>query len=476
MTLSRPVPPVLLSLLLAGPAAAQGLFEEAVNESKAGQKEEPAAEADGKPAGLTASLGGLGFELNGHLRGALYLGKVPDTNATETKAGYGEAGLKLRARKGAWGDAFAELRFRAGYEGGSTDYVFDLREAYVNAYLGPVDLRLGHQIIIWGRADGVNPTNNLTPRDMRLRSPAEDDQRLANLALRAHLNLDPVRWEVVWVPFFRPSLLPFDLDGAGSPLAGELPASLQLQLDPPLYPDANIRNGNVATRVHLLLPVVEGSVSYKLGTSTLPGVRLMRNPPDIVVALATYRHQVVGADFSTALGGFGLRGELAYHAPFDHETREHVPNPELQYVLGLDRELPGDLSIIAQYSGKTVLDWQEVDEEVKDKAFKDPLRFLALTELEPKNRMIAGQLEQVQHSATLRASWTALQEALKLEVLGIFNFTTEEVMLRPRASYDLTDALTVTAGAELYLGPDGTLFGTIQTVYSAGYAELRASF
>ena len=81
--------------------------------------------------------------------------------------------------------------------------------------------------------------------------------------------------------------------------------------------------------------------------------------------------------------------------------------------------------------------------------------------LEPKNRMIAGQLEQVQHSATLRLQWTALQETLKLEALGMFNFTTEEVMLRPKASYDITDALTAAVGAELYFGPDETLFGTI---------------
>jgi hypothetical protein len=60
--------------------------------------------------------------------------------------------------------------------------------------------------------------------------------------------------------------------------------------------------------------------------------------------------------------------------------------------------------------------------------------------------------------------------------MGMANFTTEEVMLRPKASYDVTDALSVTAGAELYLGPEETLFGTIETLFSAGYVELRAAF
>ena len=62
-----------------------------------------------------------------------------------------------------------------------------MREAYVNAYLGPFDLRLGKQIIVWGRADALNPTNNLTPVDFRIRSPLEDDIRLGNVGARAFL-------------------------------------------------------------------------------------------------------------------------------------------------------------------------------------------------------------------------------------------------------------------------------------------------
>jgi hypothetical protein len=62
---SRPVLVILVSLLAATPAAAQGLFEDAVNESKAGgdkqDKPDDAAAADkgGGDTGLSGSLGGL---------------------------------------------------------------------------------------------------------------------------------------------------------------------------------------------------------------------------------------------------------------------------------------------------------------------------------------------------------------------------------------------------------------------------------
>src|SRR5690625_3016950 len=40
----------------------------------------------------------------------------------------------------------------------------DLDEAYVDVYLHDADLRLGRQIVSWGTADGLNPTNVINPR------------------------------------------------------------------------------------------------------------------------------------------------------------------------------------------------------------------------------------------------------------------------------------------------------------------------
>jgi len=56
----------------------------------------------------------------------------------------------------------------------------------------------------------------LTPRDMNIRSANEDDRRLANLALRTDLNMEPTRLELIWVPFYAPSRLPRSCSGSGS--------------------------------------------------------------------------------------------------------------------------------------------------------------------------------------------------------------------------------------------------------------------
>ena len=486
---------IVSALLAPCPAVAQGLFEDALagsDEEEATQETAPqetapreaaeldsGANANASSAGLTASLGGLSFELNGKIRAALYVGKVDGEDAAEVKAGYGEAALLLRARKGEWGDAFGELRLRGGLLGGEVTVEPDLREGYINLYLGPVDLRVGHQVIIWGRADGVNPTNNLTPMDMKLLSPYEDDMRLANLAVRAHLNLEiiPVRWEVVWVPFYRPTRLPNFQLPAGAEVVPGMPVSITLaEAD---YPDADITNGTLATRVHLLFSAVEASVSYLIGTSLLPGIALQAagltaTGANVTMALTTYRHQVVGADFSTAILGVGVRGEVAYREPFGLETYVHAPRPEIAYVLGLDRELLEQVQVIAQYSGKTVLRWD--DEPGSAKPETDAFRKMARPQVIARNQMIAGQLSQYQHGMTLRVAWNTLAETLHLELMGTYNFSTEELMLRPKITYDIADALAFVAGGQIYLGPDETMFGMIQESMSGGYIEVRASF
>jgi hypothetical protein len=41
-----------------------------------------------------------------------------------------------------------------------------LGEAYLDISLGPVDVRLGNQLVNWGTADGINPTSVVNPRDL----------------------------------------------------------------------------------------------------------------------------------------------------------------------------------------------------------------------------------------------------------------------------------------------------------------------
>ncbi len=414
----------------------------------------------------------LKYELNGYIRGTVYAGKVPNENDAEIKTIYAEPALKLRVRKGDFGDAFADTRFRFGYDGETTTARLDLREAYVNVYPGPFDIRLGHQVIVWGRADGINPTNNLTPFSWRMRSPYEDDQKLGNLALRGYYNLAPFRLEAVWVPLYRATELP----------KLPFPDFISLTED---YPDPRLQNGLGAARAHLELPVVEMSISYLYGYSPLPGFVAESIGLDttgalsVVLARTPYRHHVVGFDFSTAVSDlFGLRGEAAYRYPEQEGDDWRNPVEDIYYVVGVDREF-GDIMIIAQYIGRYAWDWQWVGRfEGAASLEGDAIPDIAAAEsiLARVNQLVHGQPDEWQHSVSGRVSWDLLHQTLSLELSGLFNFITEEWTIRPRASYDLTDSLEFALGAELFGGPTDTLFGAVDAIQSAGYGQLLAWF
>ena len=485
-------------LAAANAAPDGGTLSPAVAASDAGDPS-PGAAAPSEPAAVAAPSGGGLFEqstaaagatgsaspalnLTGYVRGDVYAGKVPGSGQSDLKAGYGEVSLIARTAKSAFGDGFAETRLRYGRQGDVQQTFLEVREAYVNAYLGPVDLRLGKQVIVWGRADVLNPTNNLTPNDLRIRSPIDDDRRIGNVAARAFLRLAPLRFEGVWVPFYVPSELPQVF----------LPEFVNFGT--PVYPDPLLRNGLGAGRIHLELPSFEMSVSYLQGPAPLPGLTLTGltfdpNTPSVLVSRTAYRQQVVGFDFSTAIGTLvAIRGEAAYRRPFNYQERIYNPRPDLQYALGADHTF-GSVSVIAQYLGRYAFDWQkqtgaatELDPNVLKmdpglgESYRKTYTATINDQLAKTNQILFTQTARVQHLATVRVEWLTLHDTLSLSLLGLVNVTTKEWLAAPKLGYRLSDTLTAYLGAEILTGPKDTLFGIVDQTLSAGYAELRSTF
>lgn len=436
-----------LLLVLSGSLCAQGLFEEATQEKD----------------GVLEAL-----DLGGYLRSTLYAGRAASQDAGQIKSGYGEFSLKARTTVEDYGGAFAEVRFREGMEFDQRISQFTLREAYVDTYAGRFDFRVGHQIVVWGRADGLNPTDNITPKDMLARSPDEDDRRLANFLIRTYYNAPNVRLEGIWIPFYRPSRIPTEfISFPENVLYGGHD-----------YPSARLEDSAFAIRLNLELPSLDGSLSYFNGHNPSPGMSaelLPLSPPEIPVPivnafLKSYRMQAIGADFATTLGSLGLRGEAAYRWPHeDYKASVHVINPDLYYVLGIDREFSSGLNLIFQYLGRYVTDFEELQPPT------DPSQ-LPLFRLVEKNRLLASQQSELSHALTLRIAQSLMYETLDLELMGYVSLTTEEFFIRPKLTYRITDALKLIAGGEWYQGPSDTLFDLMDPYLSAFFGELRLSF
>ncbi len=95
-------------------------------------------------------------------------------------------------------------------------YYFEAQAAYVEAtdiVVDGLDLRVGQQLIQWGKADQFNPTNNINPND--LEDVVLFGQQSANLMARLDYQvpgstdwLHSTLFSAVLVPIFQPALLP----------------------------------------------------------------------------------------------------------------------------------------------------------------------------------------------------------------------------------------------------------------------------
>ncbi len=447
----RTLTTVLLALSLAATAPAQGLFESA-----------GADEQDPKTT----------LDWSGYARGAAF-GASP---AFELSTLFGELGLQAKlSRNNAF--LFADARLREGLQFGETGTVFQLKEAYAGYQSRKVDAYLGNQIVTWGRADGFNPTNTITPTDYFFLTPDPDDQTLPNFLLRARYHITPaISLEAIGIPFFRPSVYRYDLFDMGE----------NARFSDSALPEPKWDNGALAARLNFELPRAGFSLSYFRGYDPFYGFNIqsvdLSQPlnPLITNQPAYYRKDQLGADFALPLGAWIARGEMAATFTKDYENQMHVPNPGLYYVAGIEREFWG-ITTIFQYIGKYAFDYQALTEPLLENPF-DPVGLQQYIqdrinyESSLFNRKIFQQQEQSNHALFLSLSRSFAHETLRAECTGYYNITSDEYLVRPALTWNITDALSATACANIMGGPEQFIFDYSKEVMNGGFVQLKAAF
>ncbi|MCC6764187.1 MAG: hypothetical protein IT293_05940 [Deltaproteobacteria bacterium] len=351
----------------------------------------------------------------------------------------------------------------------SDEVTSELREAYVEIERGAWDVTIGKQIIVWGRADEINPTDVLSPKNYLLLLPeGMSAYRFGTTALKIdYFAGRGIRLTGVWLPLTSTSLVPLS----------DPPPGVRVDTTPPAI---RLENGIAGMKIDRSGADVDASISYAYGYNLLPEVRLVsleeNAETDVVhanVDLRNARQHMIGADAATARGRFGFRGEVAYyHTDNPNGRRVDGVTPSLFYVLGVEHTLPGDVSVILQYLGRWVI--ARVDPE---RALDDPdpiegrARFLTARE----TFVINQQLDTVQNGWSLRLGKTFWNDTLNCELLGVHYFERNDFFLRPRVAYDLTDGWRVTVGGEVFGGPRVSFFGRIKD-NSGAFVELLYSF
>jgi hypothetical protein len=346
----------------------------------------------------------------------------------------------------------------------------ELREGYVEVSREAWEMRVGRQIIPWGRGDEINPTDVISPKNYTLLLPEGSPEYRGGVnAFRLDAFLP---WNVraigVYVPFFEQTIIPLSDPPEGARVDDRLPA-------------LTFENGSAGIKLDRSGGKVDASIAYYYGFNLLPEVRIARAAADPLtgaltadVDLAHGRQHMIGADFATAAGRFGYRGEVAWvQTDNPHARRVESVVPYLSYVLGIERSFSNSLSVIVQYTGRYVPD--RIDPERALENNSDPVLAQAKFLAARSTVVINQQLDTVQNGWSLRLDKKFWNDTLDCELLGVHYFERNDFFVRPRVAYDWTDAWKTSIGGEVFHGPNNSTFGRIER-NTGGFVEVKYSF
>jgi hypothetical protein len=339
-----------------------------------------------------------------------------------------------------------------------------LREGYLEFEQGLVRARAGRQIITWGRADRINPTDNLSPRDFTFLSQEDEEQRNGLNAVVIDAKVGGA-WSVsgVYVPRFEPHVVP----------AGLLPRGVIFAARP-AKPEVALKLDRAGTDIDFSLSYYRGFdrfLRYVLVAPAQSEVSLSPAsllPP--IVRASFNRQQTFGADVAFNVGKFAIRAEVATSR---YSAADPLPTTQTEPARAINRAVVG--------IDRTVFDTANLNLQVfsihrggytNARALDVPVNLRRLSDGLARLNNEYGRSET---GATLRISDRFLNEQLRLELSAIYDVSKRSYLLRPRVTYSFSDAIRVSVGADYFQGRGQSFFGA-RIKNNLAYMELAWIF
>lgn len=427
--------------------------------------------------------------LTGFIRGGFYGSFDQNNKKPYISSSFADFGLIGDVGNGLNYNAFTDIRFRYGTEFLKPVSNIDIREAFVSIYGKTWNISAGQKIIKWGRADFTNPISKLSPQDLVSRSPDREDMNLANLLVSAKWFPVPFfSLEADAIPFYRSSRLLVDQVEVPFYVTIVPIETLQTQRDKFSYglkADFHIRGADMSLSWFDGYDPMPGTAlaSFNLdmsGTFPVPYTKLEMTP---------YKIRNAGLDFETAIGAFGIRGEAAFLSPYKSwQTYEYVPQPEFKWVAGTDWS-SGNWRFTAEYSGKAIPDFSpsEVDPFIGSEPDMTGIMTLLATpgfnleeyvrqQVGAYNRLYNYQLNRIYHSGGIRVETELFYGKVKPSVLGLYNFTSRDLLITPELIFSPADGLKISLAGDYFSGTKGSLYDIADDFMNCIRISLRVDF
>ncbi|MFH2130501.1 MAG: DUF1302 family protein [bacterium] len=330
----------------------------------------------------------------------------------------------------------------------------DLRQSYMDIRLETVDIRIGKQQIVWGKADGVFITDVISPKDLsEYLLPDFEEIRMGVQALKVDYYMGNNSLEFVWVPDFTPTRMPAE-DSIWY-VQRSFPVTPVFDYSKQKVP-SNFGNSELFLKFSAMTSLIDFEVMAGSMWDDDPTLHVTQSmststgQPVLTVTPEHHRLELAGGSFSTALGGMVFRGESAYYRgkyfnSEDPALKDRVVKKDYaHFLLGLDFTLL-DIRMSAQFIERQI---QDFDESIVNDEREDTVTFLMSRDF--------------------------LRETLKLELFSYIGLNDNGSLIRPKVSYDLFDGFQIVAGLNIFNGNKGT-YGQ----YDANdmiYSKIKYSF
>ena len=341
------------------------------------------------------------------------------------------------------------------HEGGGRDYDHSFRfyDAFVN-WSGPhFNLRVGNQIVRWGKTDGYSPLDNVNPEDLRdgLASRREE-RKIAIPMMNVELYQGTYGLQLIYILYFVRS--DYDLFGTDWAVFDHYREQLGPFEVVEEKPPKNFENGEVGVRFSGIVRNLDYAISYLHSHEDIPSVispgipagfpptvssASIRDLATLAAAAGEPIHlqhdyqDTFGLSFETTFHDFGVRGDFAYfyRTSFLTDRLKRIKKPLFQYVLGVDYAGPWATYFNLQFSQSVV---QNYDNDIITAA-------------------------EVTNAFNGTVSKEFLNGRLKPELRFFYDITEGASLLNPKLIIAYWDLFTLELGAEFYDGPEDTLLG-----------------
>lgn len=311
----------------------------------------------------------------------------------------------------------------------------ELREAYLEYTSDNWDFRLGRQIIIWGKADGIQITDIISPHDYtEFLARDFDDIRMPIDALKFRIFPGLLDLEFIWIPFFESAVLPQGDNPWAIPM--EFPEGMNITFKQTVLPEKKLKNSEFAGKVSIYLSGIDFSLSAAYMWDDLPTLHKTLITDTIIVNLIItpehHRITFVGFDFAKPIKDFVIRGEAAffhgkYFEPQNISDELHEKN-NINFLLGIDWYPGNDWMFTGQFVDNYILDYEQT---IKD----------------DEHTMLT----------TLHISKKLFRQTLELSTMGYFGINEKDGFVRTNMDYALTDEIHLLCGVDLFFGDTGMM-------------------